>query len=222
MSTHYVIMSTDSAIPPSELRFYHRTAAPLLYDLVSHAVFAPAGGLRRLRSQALEAMAIEPGMRVLELGCGSGGLTRMLVERGAAVTSVDHSRAMIARAHARAPGATFVESDLARFEPAARYDRVIWALVLHELSRDARRRTLARGVAALAPGGRAFALEHAFPESGAYRRVYGLFIGSLDREVRENVLGPGFDRELGAIGLVRVEARDLADGTARLSEIAPR
>ncbi|MBI1915267.1 MAG: class I SAM-dependent methyltransferase [Planctomycetes bacterium] len=53
-------------------------------------------------------------MRVLELGCGTGGITRLLLERGVAVTAVDGSERMLARARRRAPGYAPVRSYWAR------------------------------------------------------------------------------------------------------------
>lgn len=43
------------------------------------------------------AAAVPPGVRLLELGCGAGRLTRPLTERGFAVTAVDESADMLAR-----------------------------------------------------------------------------------------------------------------------------
>lgn len=46
------------------------------------------------RSSLLAPIRVRPGMRVLELGCGAGALTRGLADRGARVTAVEPSIAM--------------------------------------------------------------------------------------------------------------------------------
>lgn len=79
------------------------------------------------------------GRDVLELGCGAGHLTRLLVDAGATVTALDVSEQMAAQTRARAPEATVHVADLA--EPLAplgmvadaSVDVVTASLVLHYL-----------------------------------------------------------------------------------------
>lgn len=52
-------------------------------------------------------------LHVLDAGCGSGVYAEILVERGAEVTGVDLSTAMVEEARERVPEATFHEADLA-------------------------------------------------------------------------------------------------------------
>lgn len=75
----------------------------------------------RLRP-ALDLMARIPPIAartVYDLGCGPGNITRMLAERwpGARVIGVDSSADMLARAKGQAPGAEFVQADLAHWSP---------------------------------------------------------------------------------------------------------
>ena len=51
-----------------------------------------------LVDQACQLAGLEPGAPVLEIGCGTGKLTRSLVERGLEVTAVEPGRQLIARA----------------------------------------------------------------------------------------------------------------------------
>src|SRR5690348_4933199 len=50
---------------------------------------------------------LAPGSLVLELGCGSGALTRYLVEAGHRVIATDASPAMLDLARATVPGAEY-------------------------------------------------------------------------------------------------------------------
>ena len=52
---------------------YERAFVPRAFDLLIAAVFAPTGGVRRLREAALDRLDLRAGMRGLELGCGTGG-----------------------------------------------------------------------------------------------------------------------------------------------------
>jgi SAM-dependent methyltransferase len=76
------------------------------------------------------------GRRVLELGCGAGHLTRLLVDAGAVVTALDRSVQMVAATRDRAPEAAVhvadLEQPLAMVEDGT-VDVVTASLVLHYL-----------------------------------------------------------------------------------------
>lgn len=57
------------------------------------------------RRAILEALALQPGDRLLELGCGGGLLLRDALGSGVKAAGVDHSPDMAALARERAPGA---------------------------------------------------------------------------------------------------------------------
>ncbi len=95
-----------------------------------------------------------PGMTVVDLGCGTGELTRLLHDRlGAAATlGVDRSPEMLARGAELSlsrPGLRFVVGDLA--DTAGRFDLVFSNAALHWLSDH--ERLLPRLVRLIAPGG---------------------------------------------------------------------
>lgn len=78
--------------------------------------------------------------RVLDVGCGTGGLVRALAARGAAAHGVDVDAPTIATARACStahPGATFAVADALRLtaEPPG-YDAVTAVAVLHHLPTD--------------------------------------------------------------------------------------
>ncbi|HET6551504.1 MAG TPA: methyltransferase domain-containing protein [Solirubrobacter sp.] len=66
------------------------------------------------RRAILGALALGPGDRLLEVGCGGGLLLRDALAAGAAATGLDHSEEMVALARERAPGAEVVLGDAAR------------------------------------------------------------------------------------------------------------
>lgn len=197
--------------------FYERAWAPVVFDGVVRAVFGPFGGIRRLRERALDRLEIAPGTRVLELGCGTGGITTMLLARGADVLAIDGSGAMLARARRRAPRARFAWARIETFDPAERFDLVLCAFVLHELAREPRTHALVTAARALAPGGTLAILDHAVPSAPGFARLWRAFLLGLEPPSVADCIRSGPREELEAIGLSIVDEASLAAGTARLT-----
>jgi trans-aconitate 2-methyltransferase len=99
---------------------------------------------------------VEPcrGGRVVDLGCGTGELTRALHERAGASTTlgIDASEAMLARSKAYAgDGLSFELADIAHWEPAEPVDLMFSNAALHWV--DNHSELFARLTTALRPGG---------------------------------------------------------------------
>jgi SAM-dependent methyltransferase len=98
---------------------------------------------------------IDPGALVLEIGCGTGQLTRSLLARGLRVTAVEPGQQLIARARNQLDGVDDVQFVNARLEdaslPRARYSAVFSASAIHWIDPDVSWRKAAD---ALVDGGR--------------------------------------------------------------------
>jgi trans-aconitate 2-methyltransferase len=95
-----------------------------------------------------------PGGRVVDLGCGTGRLTRALHERtqAAGTAGLDSSPAMLERAAEHGgDGVTFERGDIAKWAPSAPVDLVFSNAALHWV--DDHEALFARLTGALAPGG---------------------------------------------------------------------
>jgi SAM-dependent methyltransferase len=68
--------------------------------------------MRPLFEAALDALAIAPGCRLLDVGCGSGLALRIAADRGAEVSGLDASAGLLEYASRRVPGAQLVEGEL--------------------------------------------------------------------------------------------------------------
>jgi 2-polyprenyl-3-methyl-5-hydroxy-6-metoxy-1,4-benzoquinol methylase len=136
------------------------------------------GRIQRVKQQIANTY-ISPNMRVLEIGCGTGTLTTMMAARGAAVTGIDASPAMLGVAAKKvtaqdlADRVTLKYMDAAligeRF-PAASFDLIVSTLVFSELPHDEQRFVLEACGKLLAPGGRLVIADEVIP-TGAIRRL---------------------------------------------------
>ncbi len=112
------------------------------------------GDPRREWADALVSL-LEPGVRILELGCGAGSPeTKRLAERFA-VTGVDISPRQVERARAAIPDAEFLCADFTELElPAGSFDAVAAFYVFNHVPRDLLQPLLERIHGWLVSGGR--------------------------------------------------------------------
>jgi 2-polyprenyl-3-methyl-5-hydroxy-6-metoxy-1,4-benzoquinol methylase len=83
---------------------------------------------------AAVARRLQPGDRVLELGCATGLMTASFVAAGATVVGVDRSEVYLRRARARGlDGARFVQGDVEAYDHGGPYDHVVATNLIHEL-----------------------------------------------------------------------------------------
>jgi methylase of polypeptide subunit release factors len=76
---------------------------PWLYDGITKLTAISVGGEARLRCLALQNFDLQPQTRVLDLCCGSGSVTQVLVQHSGHVTGLDASPKAIARAQVNVP-----------------------------------------------------------------------------------------------------------------------
>lgn len=114
-------------------------------DYAKNAAFVP-----ELGRAVVELLAPRAGERILDLGCGDGVLTEMLVATGADVVGVDASAEMVAAAKARGLDARVMDGQALEFD--GEFDAVFSNAALHWMLDPS---AVAGGVfRALRPGGR--------------------------------------------------------------------
>ncbi|TAM57915.1 2-amino-4-hydroxy-6-hydroxymethyldihydropteridine diphosphokinase [bacterium] len=156
---------------------------------------------------------------LLDVGCGTGRYALWFAARGSAVTGLDGSPAMLARARAKAPEMHWLEGRLPAGIPKQHFGAAYSLFVIHHLSAGERRETFARlrdvldGPLVIATFSHRYFCEHPFA---------GIFPGFLDVELsrfpalpalRGELLDAGFAR----VTMQRVRTRKEQDG-ARLLE----
>ncbi len=196
---------------------HHHDPYPWLapfYDLSAKLMLLPFGGEDAFRRAAVASMELRPGTPVLELGCGTGSMTKLLLDAGADVTAVELSPHMLERARRKAKGARFVAGDLLSYKPERPFSRVLLSFVLHEMTPEIRAQALATAHRALAPGGRLTVLDFARPELAPMRLGLRAYLRVSEPPQALDWLDRGPSQELPQAGFAVVGLEPLALGTA--------
>lgn len=126
--------------------------------------------------ERVAARVAAPGKRILDVGCGTGGVSLACAARGATVTGIDIDAGMleVARSKAVPPAGSveFVELGAAEIEDrfgAESLDAVVSCLAMSELSQPEQDYTLRIAHSRLVPGGHLVIADETRPKSGLRR-----------------------------------------------------
>jgi SAM-dependent methyltransferase len=164
-----------------------------------------------LRRTLIADAEIEPGQRLLDIGCGTGILSVLLkqVEPEADVHGLDPDPKALARARARAEHAgVTVEFDRGFADQLpysdTSFDRVFSSLMFHHLMPDQKHAALRCVHRVLRPGGSLHLLDFGEADSGLHGLIAHLF--HRGEEIESHLEGriPGLMRESGFADVVEV------------------
>ncbi|MBW4576901.1 MAG: methyltransferase domain-containing protein [Aphanothece sp. CMT-3BRIN-NPC111] len=81
--------------------------------------------------ELLQLLSVQPGERILDLGCGTGQLTQKIALAGAEVMGIDQAPTMIEKAKANYPDIQFAVADAKSFQVDEPFDAIFSNAVLH-------------------------------------------------------------------------------------------
>jgi ubiquinone/menaquinone biosynthesis C-methylase UbiE len=106
-----------------------------LYDAISRLAALSVGGEQRFRQLALSGLTIDPNAEVLDLCCGSGQATQVLVQYSGNITGLDVSPLSLGRAQRNVPQAQYVEALAEEMPfPENQFDLVHTSVAMHEMN----------------------------------------------------------------------------------------
>jgi ubiquinone/menaquinone biosynthesis C-methylase UbiE len=165
------------------------------------------GRRARLRTMTIALARIQPGDRVLEVGCGTGDVAIAACApagQHGSVSGIDAGSEMIAVARAKAARAGLaidfrVEPIEALTYPDATFDIVLSSLMMHHLPDDLKRQGLAEMARVLKPGGRLLIVDIKRPSTRLGRVFNRLMLhGNLKTAIQDL---PPMLRDAGYIGI---------------------
>ena len=174
------------------------------YDLMEwfFDTFLFRGKLRELRQRTADLARIQPGEKILDVGCGTGTLAMEVALRVGAtgrVFGIDPGEQQIARARSKAARRSLsIEFQVGVIEhldfPDQTFDVVLSTIMMHHLSDTLKRQGLAGIARVLKPGGRLVIADFKRPEERPAQPVHFGAGGSRIQDLETLIKDAGFLR----------------------------
>ena len=172
-----------------------------LYDTMSRLAALSVGGERRFRKLPLTGLTLTPETKVLDLCCGSGQATAVLVEYSQDVTGLDGSPLSLKRAQRNVPQAKYVEA-FAENMPFAdnSFDLVHTSAALHEMNPEQLQQILNEVYRVLKPGGIFTLVDFHSPTNPIFWPGVAMFLWLFETETAWQLLETDLVQLLSQIG----------------------
>lgn len=122
---------------------FDRWAKDYDISIEDHAYSYPLGGYHKVLSFVQDLIEIEEHTEILDIGIGTGSLTKELYDEGAKIVGLDFSLGMMKKVRERMPLGTFYHHDFTLSLPEELNNRffhyIVTSYALHHLNREAKR-----------------------------------------------------------------------------------
>ena len=191
-----------------------------LYDGISHLAALGVGGEARFRRLALQGLTISSDTKILDLCCGSGQATQVLVEYSQQVTGLDASPLSLKRARRNVPQAEYVEA-FAEDMPFAdnSFDFVHTSVAMHEMSPQQLLKILNQVYRVLKPGGVLALVDFHPPTNPLFWPGIALFLVLFETETAWQLLQTDLLKLLEEIGFRESKQVLYAGGSLQVIQV---
>ncbi|MHC4115923.1 MAG: class I SAM-dependent methyltransferase [Planctomycetota bacterium] len=193
------------------------------YDSMLWGIALWFGGEAKMRRELLEPVSFEPGEKILEMCCGTGGATIFISEKAGPscrIVGMDLSSGQLRRTGQKKYSCPtrFIEGDVTATEfDDDSFDKVFITHAIHEMYRADRLKTLREARRVLKPAGQVIVLEIDEPPELWVRLAFG-FIGlywlpgNFETPTRREMFKCGLDNEVRESGFVDVKKYSMRRG----------
>lgn len=191
-----------------------------LYDAVSRMAALSVGGEGRFRQLALQGLSINSQTKILDLCCGSGQATQVLVQYSQNVTGLDASPLSLRRAKNNVPEAEYVEA-FAENMPFAdnTFDLVHTSVAMHEMKPEQLRQIFQQVYRVLKPGGIFTLVDFHAPTNPLFWPGISIFMWLFETETAWGLINTDLVALLREFGFQEAQHRLYAGGSLQVIQV---
>ncbi|MGB3560642.1 MAG: class I SAM-dependent methyltransferase [Geitlerinemataceae cyanobacterium] len=188
-----------------------------LYDSISRVAALGVGGEEKFRQLALQNLEILPETRVLDLCCGSGQATELLVKYSDRVMGLDASPLSLQRAKQNVPQADYVEGFAQQmpFDDAI-FDVVHTSVALHEMKPEQLQQIVWEVFRVLKPGGIFTLVDFHRPTNPLFWPGLAMFLWLFETETAWQLVQTDLPGLLSAVGFQKCDRTLYAGGSLQV------
>lgn len=191
-----------------------------LYDAISRISALSVGGEGRFRQLALQGLSINSQTKVLDLCCGSGQATQVLVQFSQNVVGLDASPLSLQRAKNNVPEAEYVEA-FAEDMPFAdnTFDLVHTSVAMHEMKPEQLRQIFLQVYRVLKPGGIFTLVDFHAPTNPLFWPGISIFMWLFETETAWELINTDLLGLLRSFGFEELQQRLFAGGSLQVIQV---
>ncbi|XWK87296.1 MAG: methyltransferase domain-containing protein [Phormidium sp.] len=191
-----------------------------LYDTISRISALSVGGEGRFRQLALQGLSINSQTKILDLCCGSGQATQVLVQYSQNVVGLDASPLSLQRAKNNVPEAEYVEA-FAEDMPFAdnTFDLVHTSVAMHEMKPEQLRQIFSQVYRVLKPGGIFTLVDFHAPTNPMFWPAISIFMWLFETETAWELINTDLLGLLRSFGFEELQQRLFAGGSLQVIQV---
>lgn len=190
---------------------------PPLYNNISRLAALPLGGERQFRCLPLQGLEINQDTRILDLCCGWGQTTAILVELSQQVTGLDVSPVSLTRARELVPQAQYVEGLAQNMPlPDQEFDLVHTSVALHEMTQTELAQIVQEVYRVLKPGGIFTFIDFHRPGNFLFWPGLALFFWLFETDTAWQLLNTDLEQLLNCNGFIVLQHRLYLGGSLQV------